>query len=283
MAFDASDGAAADRSDSPDGAPVNPPPPKSSRSGTVAFGAIVLAILAKGKGLLIGLKFLKFSKLLLTFGSMFATMAFYAMSSGWRFAVGFVLMILVHELGHGIAIKRAGLAAGYPVFIPFFGAMIALKGQPRNPLVEAEIAIAGPVAGAGAALVCAALYFWSRDPLYLVLANAGFYLNLFNLTPLPPLDGGRVAMLFSRRAWIVGAIVMGALFLFTATPQLILIGIMSLGHLFGRNRAPAFAPDAAAEVTVAERQNMALLYFGLCFFLGAGSYFAQQLLPARPH
>src|SRR5437868_4942529 len=108
------------------------PPPERTRgpATTVAAGAVLLAVLAKAKGLLIGLKFLKLGKLMLTIVSMFATIWVYAQSGGWAFGVGFVLLILINELGHAVAIRRAGLAAGYPVFIPFFGAMIALKDQP---------------------------------------------------------------------------------------------------------------------------------------------------------
>jgi Zn-dependent protease len=256
------------------------PPPERARGGTAkaaAAGGVLLAVLAKAKGLLIGLKFLKLGKLLLTFVSMFATIWVYAQSGGWAFGVGFVLLILIHELGHAVAIRRAGLAAGYPVFIPFFGAMIALKDQPRNALVEAEIALAGPVAGTVAATTCAALFFASHDKLFLALAYSGFFLNLFNLTPLPPLDGGRVASMFSRKVWIVGLAVLGAMFFFTATPQLLLIGLMAVGHLFGGRRRPA-SYDVNDEITPAVRQRMAVRYFGLCAFLAVGAYFAHDLL-----
>jgi len=243
----------------------------------VAAGGAVLALLAKAKGLLIGLKF---GKLLLTMGSMMATIWFYARGNGWSFGIGFVLLILIHELGHAAAIRRAGLAAGYPVFIPFFGAMIALKGQPRDALVEAEIALAGPVAGAVASTACAALYFVGHDKLFLALAYSGFFLNLFNMTPLPPLDGGRVAALFSRRAWIVGAVMLGALFLVTSTPQLLLIGLLSVGHIVRRRRQQAEG-DPAPEVRGEARRAMAWRYFGLCGFLTAGAYFAHALLNPR--
>ena len=124
-----------------------------ARSGGVAtwggIGALLLGLLAKGKGLLVALKALPFAKLLLTGGSMAASVALYAMRGGWAFALGLVLMIFIHEMGHGVAMKRAGVEAGWPVFIPFFGAMIAMKGRPNHPRVEADIAYGGPVAGTG--------------------------------------------------------------------------------------------------------------------------------------
>lgn len=244
-------------------------------------GGLVLAALAKGKVLLVALKALSFGKLLLMFGSMFATILFYAGHNGWAFGAGFVLMLLIHELGHAVAIRAAGLRASYPVFIPGFGALIALKDQPRDPRVEAEIALAGPVAGGVAALSSAALYYVSHDRLFLALASTGFMLNLFNMIPLSPLDGGRVANLFSRRAWIAGLAMVAGMFVMTQAPMLLLIGLFAMRNVW-RRRAWESAPDAGVPptVTTAERQAMAVRYFGLCAFLAAGFYFANRLLAA---
>ena len=200
--------------------PIGPPsvslpkPAPPPRRGVGSWLAVALgALLVKAKALLVLLKGLKLAKLAITMGSMFVMIWFEAVRYGWAFGVGFVVLLLVHELGHGFAIKRHGLAAGYPVFIPFFGAMISLKGQIRSPIVEAEIALAGPIAGTGASVVCVALYFATHGRLWLALANTGFFLNLFNMTPIPPLDGGRAARVFSRQAWIVGLVILAALVL----------------------------------------------------------------------
>jgi len=264
--------------------PRVPMPPAETKKGgasaaAVGVGAAALGLLAKGKALPFAVKALSFGKLLLTFGSMFVSIAVCARGSGWAFGVGLVLIILIHELGHGLAMRSAGLASGYPVFIPWFGAMIALKGQPRNALVEAEIAIAGPVAGAVASVATAALYFVTRDRFFLALASSGFLLNLFNLTPLPPLDGGRVAALFSRQAWIPGVAVLAATYYLTRAPMLLLIGALAGFQLLRKPplRAPA-ASDAA--IAAGDRRNMALRYFGLCGILAAGFYFANRLLTA---
>lgn len=255
------------------------PTPKRSRGTAVAAGAISVALLAKSKAILVGLKGLSGGKLLLSFGSMLAMVAFEAQRSGWLFGLGFVVMILIHELGHGWAIKKQGLSAGYPVFIPFFGAMISLRGQPRNSLVEARIAIAGPVAGTAAALGATTLYLLTDQRIYLAVAYSGYFLNLFNLVPMSPLDGGRVAQMFSRRMWLVGLLLMIGLFFLHPSPQLGIIGIFALMHALSRRSAP-LGPDEA-EVTPRDRMRMAVNYFGLAAFLTLGMLLAGQLLGRR--
>src|SRR6187551_591458 len=143
-----------------------PAPPQKPRGPWLTIGALALFGLSKLKFVLVGLKALPFAKILLTSSTMLVSMAAYAWSMGIPFAVGFVLMILIHELGHGYAMRRHGLAAGAPVFIPFFGALISMKDQPRTPLVEAEVAIAGPVARAAAALACCGVFFVTYSPLF---------------------------------------------------------------------------------------------------------------------
>jgi len=263
--------------------PIGPPsvslpkPAPPPRRGVGSWIAVALgALLVKAKALLVLLKGLKLAKLAITMGSMFVMIWFEAVRYGWAFGVGFVLLLLVHELGHGIAIKRHGLAAGYPVFIPFFGAMISLKGQIRSPLVEAEIALAGPIAGTAGALVCVALFFATHGRLWLALAHTTFFLNLFNMTPIPPLDGGRAAAVFSRQMWIVGLVILAALFVTTQAPQLLLIGIMALTHTFARRAQPALPP--LVEVTPEARRTVAFEFFGLCGFLALGMYLTGSLL-----
>jgi Zn-dependent protease len=252
---------------------IPPKPNNGMRTGLVALG---LTLLAKGKVILVALKAFKFSKFLLTFVSMITMIWFEAQLGGWIFGVGFVLLILVHEVGHGLAMKRAGLDAGFPVFIPFVGAFISLKGQLRSSRQEAEIAIAGPVAGTLAALLCVALWKATDTRLFLSLAYTGFFLNLFNLTPISPLDGGRVAQMFSRRLWIVGVIGMVAMFFLTWSPQLVLISLLAGSHALSR-RGMGALPDEA-KVTDGERRWMAAQYFGLAAFLAAGMALSRSLL-----
>jgi Zn-dependent protease len=247
------------------------PPARGRGLGWLATAGFV--VLAKGKWLLGLVKVLPAGKLLLTTGSMLAMVAFESMRSGIWFAVGFVLLILVHELGHGVAMKRAGVQAGWPIFIPFFGAMIAMKGLPQDRDKEAEIAYGGPLAGTGAALAVAGLGLALDSRLLLALANVGFFLNLFNLTPISPLDGGRVAQAFSKRAWIVGAVLLVGLFFVTQSIQLILIAALALPQLLRGASAdlrPVLAP--------ALQRTWAMRYFGLAGFLGLAIYFTGDLL-----
>ena len=125
------------------------------------------------------------------------------------FATGFVVLILVHELGHVAAMRYYGLSASPPIFIPFLGALINLRQPPQNAKVEAVVGIGGPIAGTVAAL--ARLRAVPQLPdgrtspeLTQLLAYVGFLLNLFNLLPVPPLDGGRITAAVSPKVWMLG-------------------------------------------------------------------------------
>jgi membrane-associated protease RseP (regulator of RpoE activity) len=175
---------------SPAPAPAPAPPARRSRLGRLAAPLIALAaLLGKFKALLLLLPKLK---LLTTLGSMLASVAAYALIWGWSFGVGFVALILVHELGHFIEAKRQGLDVSIPRFIPFLGAYVAIKNSPLNPMRNALIALAGPVAGGLAAAFCWGLGSLEQSSLLHALAYAGFFLNLVNLIPIGILDGGAI-------------------------------------------------------------------------------------------
>ena len=161
------------------------------------------------------------SAVLKTGGSMLVSILVYAVLFsgggsllwGLLFATGFVVMILVHELGHVAAMRYYGLSASPPIFIPFLGAMIRLRQQPADAKVEAVVGIGGPLAGTVGALACYAVYLGLPDgtgikQLVHVLALFGFFLNLFNLLPVPPLDGGRITAALSPRIWMLGIAVL---------------------------------------------------------------------------
>ncbi|HKY36052.1 MAG TPA: site-2 protease family protein [Polyangiaceae bacterium] len=247
--------------------------PASGASSLLRGGAIalVLGLLAKGKSLLVLLKAAPFGKVLLSGGTMIASVLAYALQGGFPFAIGLVLLILIHELGHGYAMKRAGVAAGWPIFIPFFGAMIAMKGHPEHPRVEANIAFGGPLWGTGAALVCAGIGLALHSPFFLGLAYVGFFLNLFNLAPFGFLDGGRIARVLSRKAWIIGAILMGLLCVVSFSPQILLIAALGAMHIFQRDNADL------EQVTPHDRVTWAVRYFGLIAFLALALVFTYQL------
>ena len=148
---------------------------------------------------------------------------------GWRFAVGFVLLLLVHELGHVAELRRQGIPASAPLFIPFLGAVVGMKQMPHDVWREARVALAGPIIGSlGAAGVWAAGEALDSD-LLIALAFTGFFLNLFNLIPVSPLDGGRAVAALHPALWAVG---LAMLLVFTILwPNPILILVLLVGGL----------------------------------------------------
>ena len=164
------------------------------------FKTVVLIALTKAKFLIFGLAKLK------TLLSMFASMGFYWALYGWRFGVGFVLGIYVHEMGHVWALKRFGMRASAPMFIPGFGAFVSLYDSPPNVGVDARIGLAGPTWGAGAAIFFYLVGLVTGNGIWMALANATAYINLFNLTPVWQLDGGRGFRALNRqqRLMLVG-------------------------------------------------------------------------------
>jgi Zn-dependent protease len=245
-----------------------PPPPDGGKGLKKAAGPLAALgiLLAKFKALLIPLvKF--FPVLLKTGGTMFISVGLYAMTWGWKFALGFVLLIFVHECGHLIAAKRIGLKVGAPVFIPFMGALIALKEAPRNAWIEAQVGIGGPLLGTAGGIVSYWVYLMTGNELFRALAFSAFFLNLFNLAPIGFLDGGRVATALSPWLWLIGAVVIGLLMVLRFNFILLLIFIMSLPRLFSLFRGKTEAEARYYEVTPAQRIIMGALYFGLIAFL----------------
>jgi len=174
----------------------------------------------------------KLGKFLITGGTMLISVFAYSFVFGWRYAVGFVLLIFVHEMGHYVAAKKRNLAVGVPAFIPFVGAWIQLKEQPMDAETEAFVGIAGPMLGSAGAFVCYLLAIDSGSQLLLALAYAGFVLNLFNLIPVSPLDGGRIVSVISPRIWFLGFPMLVALFIWRPSPLLILIAVFALPQLW---------------------------------------------------
>ena len=156
------------------------------------------------KVLLLLLAGLKLGKVALTGGTMLLSMVAYSFIFGWWYSVGFVLLILFHELGHYAAAKQRNLNVGAPTFIPFVGAWIQLKEQPMDVETEAYVGIAGPVTGTVAAMACYYAAEYTHSQLLLALAYAGFMINLFNLIPISPLDGGRITAIISPEGLVAG-------------------------------------------------------------------------------
>ena len=266
------------------GGPVNKRPATQSahaRGGGLRWkrwgpiGIALAFLIGKGKLLLPVLKFAKLGTLL----SMLLAIWLYATIWGAPFAVGFVLLIFVHELGHALVMRQQGIPAGAPVFIPFVGAVIAMRGIPRNAWVEALVGIGGPVLGSVGALVCFLIGQATGSLFWYALASTGFLINLFNLLPISPLDGGRIVGVISRWLWLVGYIVGIAIFLVTFHPLLFLIllfGLFSLGRVIRGPRAGYF------ETPNSKRMAMGAAYFGLAALLAVGMWAADQHLEALP-
>lgn len=231
------------------------------------------------KALILLLKSAKFGKLLVTGGSMLVSVFAYSLIFGWPYAAGFVLLIFVHEMGHYIACKQRGLAVGPVTFLPFVGAWIQLKEQPMNVETEAYIAVAGPLAGTFAAYLC----YWAagayHSPLLLALAYAGFFLNLFNLIPLKPFDGGRVASIVTRKVWLFGAPLMIAFFFYRPSPMLLIILILAAPSIWASIRGHG-EDERYHDVPNATRVNYGTLYLGLCFYLAVMTYETYEKLGA---
>ncbi|GED67836.1 site-2 protease family protein [Brevibacillus reuszeri] len=203
---------------------------KKSRSVLLAIGAFLLANL---KWLLGILKFSKFGTTLVSMGiSLWA----YAMFYGWKFAVALVYLIFVHEMGHVIAAKRKGIATSPAVFIPFAGALISLKDLPRDASTEAYLAYGGPLAGMIAFLPALPLYWWTQDPFWALVIYLGALLNLFNLLPVSPLDGGRIVSVLSTKIWFVGLVGMGIMLFASPGPIMVIIFIVGLITWWSRLR-----------------------------------------------
>jgi Zn-dependent protease len=208
-------------------APSSPAEQKHAKRGAAsaagAIGAAVVFLLTKAKLLLFGLT--KAS----TFFSMLLSIGAYWAIYGWKFALGLVLSIYVHEMGHVAMLRRFGMRATAPMFIPGLGALIRLQQHPANPIEDARIGLAGPIWGLGAALICSAVWLATRWPAWLAIASVGAWVNLFNLLPVWQLDGGRGFRALSKpQRWIVVATMAAMYFL---THEGLLIALLAFGIL----------------------------------------------------
>jgi Zn-dependent protease len=225
---------------------------------------------------------LKFLPILLkSGGTMILSIWVYALVFGWQFAVGFVLLLFVHECGHLIVAKKFGLPVSAPVFIPFMGAFILLKDQPRNAWMEACVGIGGPMLGAVGALACNSLGEIQNSPTLLALASSGYFLNLFNLMPVGFLDGGRIVTALSRWLWLPGFALL--LWFGWTYPNLIvwLIIITALPRVFSLFRKRSQEEQRYFEVKPARRWIMSILYFGLITVLALGWHTVHNELADR--
>ena len=241
---------------------------KKALAPVAVVGVVIAKFLAKFKFVL--------PVLLKSGGTMLLMIWVYMQLWGWQFALGFVLLLLVHETGHLIVAKKFGLKVGAPLFIPFMGAFIALKEAPRNAWMEACVGIGGPLLGSLGALVCNALGEFFAAPIFIALAWFGYFLNLFNLTPVGMLDGGRIATALSRWLWLPGFALLA--WFGWKYPNFIiwLIILLSVPRVYSLFRKRTEEEQRYFEVTLSQRWIMSVLYFGLIAALLFGMHVAQQ-------
>jgi len=230
--------------------------------------AAVVAFAAKAKSLLILIPKLK---LLTTFGSAVVSIGAYALIWGLPFAAGFVALLFLHELGHVIQLRREGVKASAPMFIPFLGAVISAKSMGRDAAAEARVGLAGPVLGSLASLVPLVLWLATGSDFWRALAYIGFFLNLFNLLPVLPLDGGRAMAALTPWMWLVGFAALIALAFYFPNPILLLVivfgGLESWRRWKLRDTAEGRAYHAIRPRT---RALVAVTYLGLAGLLAIG-------------
>jgi Zn-dependent protease len=256
---------------------------KKKRKGLAGIGGGIAALGAW----LLKFKFLLF---LLKFGvagfTALFSIAIYALIFGWRFAVGLVALLFIHEMGHAVVMKLKGIPMGGMVFIPLLGAAVTMRQAPQNARDEAEVGIAGPIAGAIASSFCLFMAYGAfADRIWAPLAYFGFFINLFNLIPIVPFDGGRVLAAIDRRVWILGFLGLlgfqiwewlnGDFSIF-----LLLFVIIAATQLWSRGLTPDTPGNRAYyDVPVSTRIVMSLLYFGLAAVLFLGMSASHNLMP----
>jgi Zn-dependent protease len=257
------------------------PTPQSNNRGLMGgLGAVLAAVWA----------FVKFGGLLLlkvpfagTLISLVISFGGYALFYGPWFAVALLTMIFVHEMGHVIEIRRQGMQATAPIFIPFLGAAIFQRSHPTDALKQAQIGIAGPIAGTIGATVAFALYGTTHNPVLLLAALIGFYINLFNLIPIWQLDGSWILAPVSKWFMVAGyALIAAAVLVFHfVSPLLIIVALLGVPTLLQRFR------DAAnpyyTSVPARARLAMGAAWLALVIFLGIASLQASSLLGTIGH
>jgi Zn-dependent protease len=230
--------------------------------------------------LLLLLSGLKWGKLGATGGTMLLSLAVYATLWGWRFAAGFIGLMLLHEMGHYVAARQRGLAVGAPMFIPFVGAWIELKDKPVDVRTEAYVAMAGPLVGTVGAV---AVYLWGRQTgsnLLLAIAYSGLFLNLFNLLPISPLDGGRITAIISPRIWLIGAPMMLAMLVYRPSPVLLIVALVAFPQLVKAWRYDPQSPENIAYYGVPLQSKLEYggLYLALTAYLAVLTYEVHEML-----
>jgi Zn-dependent protease len=237
------------------------------------FGPLIAAIIAFAAKLKAILVLLPKLKLLSTAGTMLVSVAAYAILWPFQFAVGFVVLLLVHELGHVIQLRREGISASAPMFIPFLGAVISARSLGDNALAEARVGLAGPILGSIGAAACVVLWSVTGSEIFRALAFIGFFLNLFNLLPVVPLDGGRAMAAMAPWMWFVGFAGLIALAIVFPNPIILLIvvfGGLETHRRWQQRKRGGNEQQAYYRVKPIHRALVAAVYLSLIVLLVVG-------------
>jgi Zn-dependent protease len=229
------------------------------------FGKAALLILPK-------------AKVLTTSASMLVSVAAYSLIWGWKFALGFVVLLLVHEMGHVIQLRREGIPASAPMFIPFLGAVVMAKSLGDNATAEARVGLAGPILGTLGALALIPVAIATDNDFWQALAFTGLFLNLFNLLPVVPLDGGRAMAALSPWMWWVGLAAMAVLAFTFPNPIIILILLLAAYETYKRWKARRRGDEkvlAYYKVKPLHRAIIAAVYLGLIIVCVVGMNFTH--------
>ncbi|HUR85880.1 MAG TPA: site-2 protease family protein [Solirubrobacteraceae bacterium] len=267
-------------------APALAAPPEEQRPWwrrSLGFLFVVGALIVKfGKPALL---LIPKAKVLTTSGTMLVSIAAYSLIWGWKFAVGFVLLLLVHEMGHVIQLRREGIEASAPMFIPFLGAAVMAKSLGNDATAEARVGLAGPVLGTIGALALLPFAVSTGDDFWYALIFTGLFLNLFNLLPVVPLDGGRAMAALSPWMWFVGLFAMALLTFAFPNPIIILILLLAVYETYKRWKARKEGGDeVAAYYRVKPSHRLAILgvYIGLIVVcaVGMGLTHVERSIPS---
>jgi Zn-dependent protease len=259
----------------------------SGRTLRKRLGGLLAAIIALGAKFWAAIKgamlLLPKLKLLTTGGTALVSVAAYSLFFGWTFAVGFVLLLLVHEMGHVIQLRREGVKASAPMFIPFFGAVVTAKTLGENALAEARVGLAGPILGTAGAAACLVIAEATNSDFFRALAYIGFFLNLINLVPLVPFDGGRAMAAMAPWMWFIGLGAMVALLLLTQNVFLlifIVLGGMETWRRWKLRGTRSLEQAAYYRVSPRNRLLVATVYIALIVVLAFGMYDTHILTSA---
>jgi Zn-dependent protease len=201
-------------------------------------------------------------------GSMIVSVGAYALLGGWWFGLGLVLLIFVHEMGHVFELRHQGVPASAPLFIPFFGAVVGMKQLPENAWKEARVALAGPLLGTLGAVVVWAFGAYYDSRFLVAMAFVGFLINLFNLLPIVPLDGGRAVSALHPALWglgLAGLVVLEVLRPNPILPIILILGGFELWRRWKTRNDPQF--ERYYQVALWQRAAVFVTYVGLAAFL----------------